>query len=485
MWKKFSTQTGIRGFVHAENAQNLCEKLMWYCIIVIAAGLTGWDVHDSLKYFLSNPTSTRLSIMNNASIAFEPTLCVPFSTHFENVNEMSNESVSKLLTDTWPQLSARINSTEIIISTDSLMKVLSLSLAVVNSNSRAQYLGSFRSAKYNYNYSWAFVRLQPRATNNWILEGYNQVKSAADWFRRNNVKMEDLMRISGALLCRFSLIFFEFSSDSVGQNHTCLINEISWVGLQPLYPFADFFCLPFPSRYFIYNASSDVTTLTVQLPPSFQPQAPPVITMDLSGDPVISLRTKNILRISMNSHLTVQIQISAKYKQINHLDNSCTRNNAQPVCLISCIQEYIEKWCHCSPVPKLKKVQSGQPECHVESFARSKSENSTNCRQLQTNFQITELCFPKSVKQCEYYVVFFTYLPMLPTNLPNTSSVHFFVDTFDYAVSEEFYLVSFKQFLSSLGGNLSLYLGASFLAIFHAFYFWSTSLIVKPILKIV
>lgn len=472
MWKEFLSQTGIRGFHHAKNAK-AGEKQMWYCLIVIATGLTCWDVHDTLKYFLSNPRSTKVSIANNDSIIFEkPTFCVPFRNTFENVGEMSDQSISRLMNDTWPSVSSGIHSNEIILD-ESTKSFLSLSLAVLSSNSRAQYMGAL-PFKLNYSYSWGFIKSVE--ADNLLMEGYNQVKSAAKWFERNRIRMNDLIKISGELIC----IFSKFTLKRLSRIYRCDRKEFNWAGMQPLYSQSDFMCVRVPSEYFTFYTSSELTTFKVDVPPPFHLGPPVSISIDLSGQPLISIRSRNILWLPIGLFMAAQIQISAEYKNLNRDESPCTdKKFSLPLCIIYCMQDLIRDWCKCAPFPNLDNpIDTNLSECNVDSFKLSKTINSSKCHTLQLDFP-SALCYSRCNRPCKYYVISFTYVPMASSEATNSTRANFFVDKYDYPVSEEFYLLGFKQFLGSLGGNLSLYLGASFVALFHTVYFWLSRLVNK------
>lgn len=475
MFAEFTTQTSIRGFVHASKAKNVREKCMWYLIIAITAGLTCWDVHDSLVYFLSNPTTTKISVLDNMTISFEqPTICLPFQTYFENVNEMNAQSVPQLLDEMWPRVFLQNNSDEVAMD-DQMVKFLSLSLAVLTSISRAQYVGAL-PAKFPHIYTWGFA-------NGYRMEGYDHVKSAAVWFQDNNVKMTTLMQIAGELLCNFSRISIKRLTTRNQTRFTCSRSRVSWVGLQPVYPNSDFFCMYLPSDLFAFSTIADITQFKADFSPQFRTKDFSTISIDLSGQQLISLRSQNTLWISVGSAVSVQIQIFARYKHLNRPTQRCTSHNpAQPICLMNRLQEYIKNWCNCAPFPFPNEFNSENlPDCNVDILNSTKSINSSKCLLIQREFPDENISFAKCFSRCEYHVISYFHVPIVSEG-NNGTLANFFVDPYKFPMIEEFFLIGPKQFLGSLGGNLSLYLGASFVALFHAFYFWTSNLFTRLML---
>lgn len=469
MFAQFSSQTSIRSFTYAKNAKSLREKCMWYCIIVVTACLTCWDVHDTFKYFFSLPISTRTLVSENVTISFErPTVCVPFENDFRKVGDMNEQSISQLLSDIWPKVYFQNHSIE---TNKPLEKFLSLSLAVLSSNSRAQYFGAALN-KLSYNYTWGFLNF------NAMMEGHNQAKAAANWFQSQNIKMKTLIQIVGVLLCQeYQISLRRMSSPT--SNFSCATSDFSWVGMQPMYPLFNFACLYVPSELFTFQSAADVTVFTAQIPQSNNFS---VMSLDLSGQIMMSYRCRAALWISSGASLSVQIQISSAYKHRNTANQRCvSRKETIPICMFACMQDYIAKMCNCMPFGYFSAERlENLPDCTVEISKFSKSPNSSECLLVQKEFSLAKLCGDKCPRECEYTVLSFAYIPFISSSSTiNKTVANLFVDPYVYPIIEEFFLISPKQFLGSLGGNLSLYLGASFVAIYHALYFWTSSFVAE------
>lgn len=179
---------------------------------------------------------------------------------------------------------------------------------------------------------------------------------------------------------------------------------------------------------------------------------------------------------------------SYKHSNFNFCQIYCHLNRAQScinlsqsVCFISCLQDYIATWCKLCSVPIIwllspstSYAHANLPDCNIDNLNSLKSINSNKCLRIQYEFP-GNTSKKKCPHQCEYYLISFSYIPMVRKQFNKTSAA-LFVDPYRYPVTEEFFLISLKQFVGSLGGNLNLYLGASFVTLFHSFYFWMPKL---------
>ncbi len=116
------------------------------------------------------------------------------------------------------------------------------------------------------------------------------------------------------------------------------------------------------------------------------------------------------------------------------------------------------------------------PECSIEHFAVNIT---STCFSIRYEHNPDRMCSNQCLKQCEFGNFIYTYIPSGTDSTVNGTFWNIYVDPYSYTLFEEVFLISSKQFLGSLGGNLSLYLGASFVVLFHTITFWISALAQK------
>lgn len=470
MFSEFSSQTSIRSLVHAKMAKSRWEMWMWYFLTAVTIVFTGWDVFDTVALFTSQPTGTKVQIQENRTIKFEnTTICLPFHNRLEILAGLTEKSIPHFLEA----------NNEFFATNDydnapefwKLVQIQSLSLAVLSSISRLNYYVISKDSSYNYTLGYAKFSLNGSYI---ATEGQDEVKAAVQWFISKNISLETLMQIAGVMFCE--LANFEIKAwHHRTEKFKCSRSRVTWVGQKFMDPNLDFVCLQAIPGYFSFDATEDTTTIMMTYPSELNPNLynlEDMISFDFSGQPVNPRRLRNILWVPIDSHVSVQIQILSQFKEISRKEKPCTSGSvARGTCQLLCRQEMIEKMCNCSPIPKILRNQVELSDCSFQLISDHK------CELVRLKFPTD--CSERCQRTCDYFSKTFSHM-LYPSNLRgNRTYVDLFVDPYSFPVFFEFYLYTTKQFMASLGGNLSLYFGASFLALFHAFYFWTEKLLIR------
>lgn len=470
MFHEFARSTGIRGFSFAIVAKTFPEKLMWYSIIIICCLATCWDVYDTVTIFLQFPTGTKVTIVSNQSIQLgEPTICVPMITTPETLGDlqMANSSTVVDFLEDFYDIFAENSTLNETVEQKDFIQYVTLMVSVLTISSKFQYLVSEDFSLYRYNYGFSRHHIENEET----------VKAAAVWFRNHSITIERLKQTAGVLLCYlYKLRVYTYM---IADDYTCDHKRITWIGMQYAIQRTDHFCFTAPSDYFKFHSTAESTSISYERPAFFgKPQEVnfdyDYVAVDFTGQLVALPRVPSILYSTSETQATIQIQINGEYKQIRRANNLCSNDEHEGSCLLDCRNQFILKFCNCSPMYQLP-TRKGMifRECSVDHLAQLFDSNSTDCRNI--TFKDEDLypdCAKSCNARCQYFTVSFFHIPMTHSD-SNLTYLILYVDPYKFAVFEEIPLISAKQFMGSLGGNLSLYLGASFMVLFHVFFYWT------------
>lgn len=95
---------------------------------------------------------------------------------------------------------------------------------------------------------------------------------------------------------------------------------------------------------------------------------------------------------------------------------------------------------------------------------------SENCSQITKTYRPFPECSKVCTRNCEYKIYGYS-VNNAPINEANKTTVILLADPFVYPFYEEYLLIEARQFLGTLGGNLSFWFGASFLVLLHVLVF--------------
>lgn len=473
--QEFSTKTGIRGFSFAYSAKNKVEKFMWSVIIIVSLGLTCWDVHDTVKNFTSFPTGTKVSVIDNSTISLgKPTFCIPFANPFDNLGEWQDANSTEIeeffklaysvaQTANWSDKIAQLNQ--------STVRFASLSLTMLDNINRAIYYTLHGYPSYNYKWGYhTFVGVES------FVNGTEQVVAAANWLRGAKISFLKLTKIVGKLVCKLVKFQMWATAARILPPFGCDQIETTWIGEQSTNPTASFICYRLPQNYFEFSLAVDVTLISYEMPLSFRAESDADYAgIDFSEQITILPRVPNIFRFATGTQVIGQVSISAKFKMISHSYKPCSSVTAG-TCVTECRNSFIAKWCRCQTIPILYEKDSQLPECTPDLLDDSAN---SKCLQIRSDHSPDPNCTLGCYKQCEFYSIIYTYVPGPNSISANLTQVNILVDPFSYTLFEEMFSITTKQFLGFLGGNLSLYLGASFIVLFHAVVFWTSVLLEK------
>lgn len=144
--------------------------------------------------------------------------------------------------------------------------------------------------------------------------------------------------------------------------------------------------------------------------------------------------------------------------------------------MLACRSAYITEHCGCEPIFStfLTRIITDRKGCRPKLNPKeltipgfTKSEECRNITKSKLRLSCDRLCKEPCERKIWGLSVKEYHDEILNSSGHNFTSLEIYIDSFIYPLFEEKYLTETKQFLSQLGGNLSLWIGASFLVLFH------------------
>lgn len=468
MFQVYASKSGLRCFSYAQT-NNFYERMMWYIITMICVIMTVWDVVYSTQYYLSFPTTTNVMLVDNTSLNFgSPVMCITFHNYWKHwkQNKIEKEEIIQFLDRFEFMLQSPFNA---LNKSSVIIPFVRLLMAVVSSITRAQYSQYDRNVDNNYD--WGFVETENMASSVVELRGTIEVSMAAKWLELHNVSINKVVHSLAEILCRLS--YFEIKKTPRLLAENCEIFSSTWLGTSPmsLDRAVDLACYKIPAKFVEFTSAGDNTYIRFERPAEFiSHRDMSYLTMDFSENPTICDEAENAFWQTTETRMAIKMSVFGHYRQLYYRRKPCTEDEFPTLCKLKCINKFIRSWYGCNPVPTISKEAAEMRECSVNDFKRKLLNN---CSSMSYS-EILNKCYQECHRKCHRYS-YYTVEKPLPLNIDNRTAMAFSADSFSYPQFEEVPLFGPKQYLSSLGGNLSLYLGANFMILYYTVFYWVTT----------
>lgn len=484
LFHEFSQKTGIKALAFAANSKFSTERWFWYIMIVFGSLLTILDLKENVENFLSGPTGTKIILVSNSTIEMgEPTLCLNF-----NVSKMRLYSLSVYEAS---ELFKHFNKSLLMSDLPLNEKLeinpyfhLQLSLVITLLTDISMVEQSVLTYEELKNFTDNITNKFKYSTSS----SYIVHKSLKDL----NMSLKSVIRAVGVNLCRLINLEVEFGRYDVEKEKwtpkekVCAADRITWMGTAPQYGDIGLLCLKLPGSIFKFASNQDTTTIIweeqnfylnlsySQLPDSYSPYG----TLDFSQCPTRLHIAGSFLWIPYNTHHTVGLSVLGEYKKITKPSSPCgTRKLCD--CLMETRALFFRKHCGCTPFmdgPTDQYSQCGEIRDSITSvFVPGYNYSNPKCQKIKFNYY-GGFGF-ECIHPCHYSSLSFYYMDgSYAKNTQNVTRLELFAHGFTFHLIEEIPMITTKMFLGSIGGNLSLYLGMSFLVLLHVFVFWFSQL---------
>jgi len=254
---------------------------------------------------------------------------------------------------------------------------------------------------------------------------------------------------------------FIWCLNGVSISHTDLtINcdqiPVSWIGHQPTTN-AFSFCFMLNSTVLHFKCTVCGPTLTYQI--NSMNLLPSRGFVMFGSEPCLNTFSSNFIEITPNSFNTFYFRLDQTYKLQTRDQNTCQLDGHKFDCVAKCFIDTIWQQCQCKPL--LAAFYSLTEKCDRHFCAFNTSSDS-----CMTNKPINmSMCEERCKQMCLNTFISFS-LRDAPI-ADNITSMRLRTDSFIYPIFSETWQIQPKQFLAQLGGNLSFWIGASFLALLH------------------
>lgn len=468
----FSSSTGIKAFVFASHAKSKIEVFFWYFLIILGTFLTCMDVVIVVQNYLCFPAGTKINLIHNATLNFgEPTLCIMIT--LPSVNLSTNE-VSELLKN--------------IINFDFLLDANQSGPLLNGYNDYWNLLSILVSDTVAVEESVFTQEMDIKFDSVSHLFNYSSEKSAmvSKHMHSLNISLRTVAGMVGVNFCkkyRVRAHFYNYTGENnipSSQFELCESQYVTWFGYTPEIHDDHSLCIKLPNKMFTFASNQDFSSIKWIEPDvneKMVKESERFGSIEFFGGPLHLQGSENVLWIPLYTGLTIGLRLTGQYQEMNHQKSPCgadLRSN----CQMRCRYQFIRSKCGCQPL--FDDENDGKlPICGSFNSLNSKSLavpgfnlSNPECYQIKLSFQPDYKCASKCYPPCAYAVLASTYMPGKKTDEIGGTRVALFVETFRFHQITEIALISVRQFFSSIGGCLSLYLGASFIVLIHIVVFW-------------
>lgn len=469
MFDRFSATTGLKPFGFARNASSTAERVFWYCLIIVGSLLTCVDVWATTRIYLRFPTGTKVTQVNNDTINLgEPTLCI---TPTIPDQQISLNELNLLLKD--------INSLNDLIALNSTqhpfvdLTIYFASELIRVEQSVVDFHGILNDSE---NSILSHFRLTSKLLP--IIRSH---------FSKLNISLRKVAEVAGVHICnrvKLRVSFYDYQGDVYLERvkmNACMPEQVVWLGITPQNADMNFLCLKLTQDFFTFASNQDTTIIkwySEIVDPNASADSEEFASLELSGGPMHLLSSDNLLWIPVYTGHTIGIYLTGQYNKLNQEKAPCG-SDLKSTCLIRCRYNFIKTNCGCSPVfdfdERLLPICGTSNSSSESELALGYNLASLDCQRIKLKFQPDTDCASKCFAPCSYKILSFFYMEGKKPKSGGTR-VSVFVNSFSYHLVTEISLVDSRQYLGSLGGSLSLYLGASFVVLIHVSIFWVAEL---------
>lgn len=503
LFEIFSTTTAIRGFAFIKQSQCRCERSLWITIVIIFTVMTIYDVTNTIATFVAQPTSSTFRILKNGTITLQdPTVCleldVPslslslnisnkievakFLNSYVQVDDIveflrkSNPYDEQLIKPTIDDFVYKSSSAyDTSTKNSSLMTLISLTTMMLTNMIRADQAISNRLGPETL--KWGLLNSSTPESSR------NSIAMVNRFYTEKNVSFYSLMKTICSLLCR-QMNFKVFVHRSAVEDSTAYIHypcseeECFWLGMFGPAQINVLCVIASDRKAFEFSRPMDSNTISFDATPAYKlPFHVHFFLIDFKGN--FGNKNLDLLLLSYGKQKSVMVQIDGYFKALNLARNPCGHETFFS-CSTKCKNDFTSKWCGCTPLSdfNLRKASRESAICGAE---RDKNPNdlyiynssNPDCRNMSLRGITAQFCNSKCPEDCETQLISYSFQESLTSFAiwQNLTYLQMGVRKYAFPYVVEYETLGLKELVARFGGNLSLYLGASFIALIHIMLF--------------
>lgn len=504
----FSNTTAIRGFALVKHSKTTVEKWFWAILMICFTGFTVNDVLRTFQNFNFEPTSSRFSVMRNLTISLrDPTICIYMDpagfwrdiniSDLRQVEQLldkfsSNKDILQMLSDTdkMPLYKAdalqRPDLLNISVTNSSALRsFLSLTAMMLSNVVRAEQTLSFGNASTQS--QWGLFNLKSRSLRRDTSASLAAVK---DFYVRRRVPLQELIKLTCSLMCRqmnLKIVTYRqnflMGTRSYEIHQLCRPANCYWFGTFSLIQ-RDMMCLKlYDDTVFQFTNAYDLNMIVAAPYEAYMVN----YTLEFLSAALylgfganFGTRNFELIKHFFEEQKYLEASIIGNYKAVNIKRKKCA-DITYFECYSVCRSEYIRQQCGCIALGTF--AMSSLPQNDTGCGEKLSSSNETTgiwglsaqkCANLSRNLHPNPSCSQECYEECETLIMSQTVgETKIEDFLKNFTVLQIAVAKYVYPYMEEFVSVTLRELVVGLGGNLSLYLGASFIALVHILVFFS------------
>jgi hypothetical protein len=511
-FEKFSTTTVIRVFNFIRTASSLIERVFWIIVLLLFTSVTVWDIYQTINRYMAEPTGSVLTFPVVSSHNFQSAIWSITVSRERLIALYGNESlVDEIITNfsTTPDMVRyfrekleKIHAIDRVDSVNHSRKSadnveIDASLQAYYNKKHARSFGDRDVALVGLTSAMLLSILDteilgdPRQSDQ-LFES-KALKKLYKFYTTKNTDFRDLLFVIGESICVIEQVQIFSTRRDIETDHYDLTiadvcqNSVLRFLAPSIGPGAEVVTYRFSdgTSPFVFYTTFDSVTMTVQPNALYRGNAIGHLTIDLAG--WMAGREQPLLLLELNRRHEVLFGLETRSTSASLRRKRCqsvAENRGIRVdCIYWCRAEFLARECHCTPLfsamaTKFAEAPKGEKNCaeNAEAFDQIIYLTNEKCRIGLTASMaaINETCSYRCYDNCR--------VDLFSTAVTTNESIRFalnvstvvqlsslkfiFLNVVEYKTMDE------RQLITSLGGNLSLYLGASFLALIHILVFF-------------
>lgn len=476
---QFLSTTAVRGFSFIKASTTLPEKFLWIAVVIAFTGLTFRDIHKSIQLYMEQPTSTRFSSLTNDSITLDsPLVCS--SSDFTQLNisfDETNTTELKKFLAKFQSISNiddfaadYINSSLDDDSKESMMYLLSM---VITNIVRLEQFVLIPNKQLNLGFypPSKHVELNGSTVNGAIIHNFfaNRMKNYTKvmWLTCKFLCLKTKLK-STRMKVDFVTGDYDFFTESPCDN--CF-----WLGFYNRTGFG-YICTLFRLRE-AFTLTKPFDSMIISLSP-YEILRKNTTSVIIGAYALLGFqnsfghRSIDDLMIRYGQETAVAMQILGHYQTVSTWHKPCG-SSSYFSCVAFCQTELLIKYCNCSPLFSSMLANTHRHLINCGSLDTKYSSVGTQIKLSACKDRISRIevdnCDLNCPESCTTALTTYTHVPFRrKSNFINeTTLLEIYVIQFSYPKVIEFLTMSLEDLIVRFAGNLSLWLGASFIALIH------------------
>lgn len=441
--------TGMKGFSFLNQAESKLEKVLWGIALIVCFVLTSTDLVENVRNYIASPTITQLTIVVDKPFNLSNlTLCLPFT-----IAELRAEGLN----------ASNCDQVESVLAQFSRINMSAFWEETIANYSKPLDSHTYQLLHLTHLLLDDMIQSDLHLNNNGFLCASNMQVFYKDYQLQNM-----LGQIAAILWCVAELHVQLGLYDPL--NH-CDPKRISWLGGLRHDP--NQLCV------LIHHEALSFPDGRASLLLQFNPNRVLISSsigsayMLFGGDRFVTSLVDQWTSVEFGEACDVDVQLLGHFKPIPKRD--CL--NLSPMeCVITCRSNYVNSHCACQPIfaALMPFIHSNLQWC----YSRDIRNASADCKNHTFYQQWVDQCRGNrcAFQRCDGEIVHNLLVSKVAIaesspKVEGLTKAYVYIQSFVRCTFTEVKAINTRQFLAQLGGNLSLWLGASFLVLLHFFIF--------------